>query len=68
MSLTEKQANLDYYRITGGKRLDISNKPYALIYLDKLICFFENKEEYEKCGHLLKVKNDILNHNNNYCV
>jgi hypothetical protein len=29
-------------------------------YLDFMIEFFQNKEEFEKCAHLLKVKNKIL--------
>lgn len=63
----EKNAQKDYIRITGGLRLDLLNKPYTVIYIDKLILFFEKKEEYEKCYALLKVKEQILNHNNNYC-
>lgn len=66
MSL-EKNANTDYIRITGGLRLNAINKPYTVIYIDKLIKFFEVKEEYEKCYALLKVKEKILNHDNNYC-
>lgn len=67
MSL-EKNANTDYIRLTGGLRLNMVNKPYTIIYINKLILYFEVKEEYEKCGALVKVKEQILNHNNNYCL
>ncbi len=62
----KKQANIDFDRLTKGQRLNTVNKPYTLIYINKLINFFEKEEEYEKCGNLLKVKDKIINHNNNY--
>ena len=63
-----KNANADYGRLTNGQRLSKSNKPYTIIFIDNLIKLFEEYEEYEKCGILLKVKEGILNHNNNYIL
>ena len=35
--------------------------PYEMTYedIDEVINFYENTEEYEKCGELLQVKNNI---------
>ncbi len=57
--------NCDYRRIKAGKRINLNNKPYSINYYDKLIEYFNNKEEYEKSSIILIEKNNRLNFNTN---
>jgi len=58
--------NKIYKQIERGKRLTLDNKPITQQLYDKLILYFENKEEYEKCHFILKEKNKSLDHENNF--
>jgi len=56
----------NFKRIKEGKYLDINKKPYDIKLIDNMINFFEEDEEYEKCGIILDFRNKILDHENNY--
>jgi len=60
------QMETNYKRIKSGKFLDINKKPYNVNIVDKMISYFEDNEEYEKCQILIEFKNNILDHENNY--
>jgi beta-glucanase (GH16 family) len=49
--------NLDYYS-ERPDLLHISNER-AMFEIDEMLEYFESKEEYEKCGSLLKIKNEL---------
>ncbi len=48
--------NSSYERIAGGKSYDISFKPYEKKFVNKMIKYFEEYEEYEKCDLLMKTE------------
>lgn len=56
----------EYKRIENGKRIGLNKQPYSIKLYDNLIRFYENEEEYEKCGVILKQRNIILDHDGNY--
>jgi len=56
----------EFQRIRNGQRLGINKQPYSIRLYDNLIGYYENSEEYEKCFEILKEKNKILDHDNNY--
>ena len=56
----------EYKRIKDGKRIGVNKQPYSIKLYDNLIRFYENEEEYEKCGVILKQRNIILDHDGNY--
>ena len=58
--------NSSYDRIAGGKSYDISFKPYEKKFVKKMIAYFEESEEYEKCKTLLDFYNDRFDHEKNY--
>ena len=60
------QMQTNYERILSGKNLDINNRPYNIKLIDNMINFFEEEEEYEKCHNLIKFKQAVLDHENNY--
>ena len=55
----------EYKRIENGKRIGLNKQPYSIKLYDNLIRFYENEEEYEKCGVILKQRNIILDHDGN---
>lgn len=64
--IAEFNFNSNFKRILDGKKLDVTNKPYSVTYLDNMIIYFEEKEEYEKCSLILEFKNEMLNHDGKY--
>ena len=62
------QMDTDYNRIKNGKRLNLVNKPYDLEFINNMIIFYENSEEYEKYSTIIELKNSILDHENNYLL
>lgn len=57
--------NCDFNRIKLGKRINLNNKHYTIEYYDKLIEYFNKKEEYEKSSIILIEKNKRLNFKSN---
>ena len=55
-----------YERIEGGKSYDIGFKPYEKKFINKMIAYFEESEEYEKCKTLLDFSNERFDHEKNY--
>ena len=57
-----------FQSIIKGNRTD-KRKNYIDIGLyDRLIQFYEEKEDYEKCSSILKKKKEILNHDENFTL
>lgn len=63
---TEYLMNFEYERIKKGERIGVSKQPYSILLYDNLISYYENLEEYEKCSDVLKEKQRIFDHDNNY--
>ena len=57
--------NCDLKRIKLDKRIKLNNKHYTIEYYDKLIEYFNKKEEYEKSSIILIEKNKRLNFKSN---
>jgi len=53
-------------RIKSGKHYDEKFKPYNEEFVKKIVYYFENKEEYEKCKTLIDFINIRFNHDKNY--
>jgi hypothetical protein len=60
--------NSSYDRINQGKFYDMSFKPYTMDFIDKLIFYFEEREEYEKCKMLLDFSKERFDHEKNYVL
>lgn len=60
--------NSSYDRINQGKCYDISFKPYTIDFIDNLISYFEEIEEYEKCKVLLDFSKERFDHEKNYAI
>ena len=58
--------NEDYDRIYKGIRHNPLMELYDIVYIDIIIDYFQEREEYEKCSLLLEKKNSVLDHQNNY--
>jgi len=58
--------NSNYERIAAGKPYDETFKPYGIEFVQKMIKFFEELEEYEKCHKLSKFAKEELDHEKNY--
>ena len=58
--------NSTYDRINLGKYYDLDFKPYEKEFIEKVIFYFEDIEEYEKCKILLDFSKERFNHENNY--
>ena len=56
-SCKEYLMDTNYERILNGKKLDLTSKPYNIKFIEKMINFYEEKEEYEKCNVLKKLMN-----------
>jgi len=55
-----------FNRIKGGKITDENFKPYTEEFIKKILQYFENKEEYEKCKTISDFLNIRFNHDLNY--
>lgn len=60
--------NSNYERINKGKCYDINFKPYEKDVVEKMIVYFEQREEYEKCKILLDFSKERFNHEKNYVL
>lgn len=49
--------NVTLVRVTSGKLYDRNLKPYTLKFLNEVLSYFEDKEEYEKCKTLSEIVN-----------
>lgn len=58
--------NEDYERILKGIKHDPLMEVYSSEYVNEMIEFFSDKEEYEKCSELVKYKEERFNHDKNY--
>lgn len=53
-------------RIKKGMYFDLSLTPYDSDFIDRMIEFYEESEEYEKCKYLLDFKKKRFNHKYGY--
>ena len=60
--------NSTYDRINKGKYYDISFKPYTIDFIEKIMYYFEEREEYEKCKILLDFSKERFYHEKNYAL
>lgn len=55
-----------YERIATGKSYDVSFKPYEHKFVKKMVEYYEEREEYEKCQVLMDFMTDRFDHEKNY--
>ena len=55
-----------FERIQSGKNFDVNFKPYSEEFVRKIVKYFEDREEFEKCKTLIDFINIRFNHNINY--
>ena len=55
-----------YNRIESNKCFDIKLKPYKKDFLEKVLLYFEEKEEFEKCVVINNFIKQGFNHKLNY--
>lgn len=55
-----------FERIKNNKEWDETFKPYNIKFLDKLLEYFTEKEEYEKCSIVYKLKEKKIKHEDKY--
>ncbi len=55
-----------YNRIESNKCFDIKLKPYKKDFLEKVLFYFEEKEEFEKCVVINNFIKQRFNHKLNY--
>ncbi len=60
--------NSNYERINKGKCYDINFKSYEKDVVEKMIGYFEQREEYEKCKVLLDFSKERFDHEKNYIL
>ena len=60
--------NSSYERINNGKYYDASFKAYEKSLVEKMISYFEEREEYEKCKVLLDFLKERFDHEKNYVL
>ena len=58
--------NSSYERIEQGRPYDVSLKSYDSIFIERMIAYFENLEEFERCAKLVEFKNSRFDHEKNY--
>jgi hypothetical protein len=58
--------NSSYERIAKGKQYDIAFKPYEQKFVEKMVRYFEELEEYEKCKVLVDFIVERFDHEKNY--
>lgn len=58
--------NENFHRIKSGKLYDEKFKPYTKKFINDIIKYFENREEYEKCQILNNYIINYFDHNINY--
>ena len=55
-----------YNRVESNKCFDIKLKPYKKDFLEKVLFYFEEKEEFEKCVIINNFINQRFSHELNY--
>ena len=55
-----------YSRVESNKCFDIKLKPYKKDFLEKVLFYFEEKEEFEKCLVISNFINQRFSHDLNY--
>jgi hypothetical protein len=55
-----------YNRISQNKPFDKNLKPYKKSYIDEVLEYFEDREDYEKCQILSDFINSRFNHVTNF--
>ncbi len=60
--------NNTYDRIKQGKCYDINFKAYEKKFVEKMISYFEEREEYEKCKVLFDFSKERFDHEKNYAL
>lgn len=55
-----------YERIAAGKSYDVSFNQYEKDFICKMVKYFEEIEEYEKCQFLTEFIYDRFDHDKNY--
>lgn len=53
---------ITFDRIQNNKEWDETFKPYSINLLDKMLQYFSDKEEYEKCAVIHKLKEKKIKH------
>jgi hypothetical protein len=62
----DSKMNEIFIRLKEDKMYDLDLKPYSLDLINKVLKFYEENEEYEKCLIILDKSNKRFNHSNNY--
>ena len=57
-----------FKRIELNKHYDVNLKPYTKPFVEKVLKFFEEREEYEKCGIIHTFLDNKFNHEINYKI
>jgi hypothetical protein len=55
-------------RIKSGIYFDKNLKTYDIIFIKKMVSYFETIERYEDCQFLINVINQRFDHQNNYLI
>jgi hypothetical protein len=53
---------ITFDRIKNNKEWDETFKPYSVKFLDKMLQYFTEREEYEKCSVIYKLKEKKIKH------
>jgi hypothetical protein len=60
--------NSNFQRISNGKHFDEKFKLYDQKFLNEMIFYYQNREEYEKCQFLLNYIKNRFDHKKNYTL
>jgi hypothetical protein len=60
--------NSNFQRILNGKHFDEKFKIYDQKFLNEMIFYYQNREEYEKCQFLLNYIKKRFDHKKNYTL
>ena len=58
--------NSNFQRISNGKHFDEKFKLYDQKFLNEMIFYYQNREEYEKCQFILNYIKERFDHKKNY--
>ena len=64
--INQNNFDINYQKILSNKKLDFTLKPFTSDYLTKMINYFADSEQYEKCKVVKDFKDRMLNHEINY--
>ncbi len=60
--------NSNFQRIKEGKHYDENFILYDQKFIDEMIFYYQNREEYERCQYLVNYKEKRFNHKKNYLL